>query len=56
LQIELEYEDTVLIDFPAWLAHGIVPVAFALMAYRFTLSSIKRVMDIASPGSESEAP
>jgi TRAP-type C4-dicarboxylate transport system permease small subunit len=22
LQIEVEYEDTVLIDFPAWLAHG----------------------------------
>ena len=56
LQIELEYQDTVLIDFPAWLAHGIVPVAFVLMAYRFALSSIKRVMNIASPSSESEAP
>ncbi len=46
LQIELEYQDTVLIDFPAWLAHGIVPLAFMLMTYRFALSSIKRAMQL----------
>ena len=46
LQIEVEYEDTVLIDVPAWLAHGILPVAFALMTYRFALSSIKRAMQL----------
>ena len=54
LQIELEYEDTVLIDFPAWFAHGIVPVAFLLMGYRFGLSSIKRAVEIAAPSKRSE--
>lgn len=42
LQIEFEYQDSVLVDFPAWLAHAILPLAFVLMSYRFTLSSIKR--------------
>ena len=50
LQIEFEYEDTVLIDFPAWLAHGILPVAFGLMTYRFVLSSVKRVLQLAASG------
>lgn len=56
LQIEVEYQDTVLIDFPAWLAHGIVPVAFFLMTYRFALSSVKRAMALAAPPTRSEEP
>lgn len=48
-QLELEYHDTVLIDSPAWLAHGIVPVAFLLMTYRFSLSSIKRALQLIAP-------
>ncbi len=55
LQIELEYQDTVLVDFPAWLAHGIVPLAFILMTYRFALSSIKRAMQLKTARSLSEA-
>ena len=43
LQLEIEFEDTVLIDVPAWIAHLIVPAAFALMAYRFAVSVVKRV-------------
>ncbi len=35
LQLEIEFEDTVLIDTPAWVAHLVVPVAFALLSYRF---------------------
>ena len=35
LQDEIAYEDTVLIDTPAWIAHIIVPLAFALLSYRF---------------------
>lgn len=35
LELEIEFEDTVLIDVPAWLAHLIVPLSFALIAYRF---------------------
>jgi len=54
LQIELEYGDTVLIDFPAWLAHGILPLAFILMTYRFTLSAIKRVVQLASSADETD--
>lgn len=33
----LSLGDTVLLDTPAWLAHGVLPVAFLLMCYRFTL-------------------
>ncbi len=55
LQIEVEYEDTVLIDFPAWLAHGILPVAFALMTYRFALSSIKRAMQLKASRDQGES-
>lgn len=46
LQIEIEYEDTVLVDTPAWIAHSIMPIAFALMSYRFVISSTKQAGDI----------
>ncbi len=45
LQIEIEYQDTVLVDLPAWIAHAIMPVAFALMAYRFLVTSLKQASD-----------
>lgn len=32
-----EFEDTVLTNVPAWMAFAVVPVSFALMAYRFLL-------------------
>ena len=35
LQLEIELEETVLVDVPAWMAHVIVPLAFALLSYRF---------------------
>ena len=35
LQLEIEFEDSVLIDVPAWLAHVIVPLSFGLVSYRF---------------------
>jgi len=43
LQLEIEFEDTVLINVPAWMAHVIVPAAFALMSYRFLVSVIREV-------------
>ena len=46
LQIEIEYEDTVLVDTPAWIAHSIMPIAFALMSYRFVISSARQAGDI----------
>jgi TRAP-type C4-dicarboxylate transport system permease small subunit len=38
LQLEIEFEDSVLIDTPAWIAHLIVPLAFALISYRFLVA------------------
>lgn len=48
LQVEFEYEDTVLIDFPAWFAHAVLPVAFMLMTYRFALASIKKIANLSA--------
>lgn len=42
LQIEIEYEDKVLVDTPAWIAHSVMPVAFALISYRFLVSALDR--------------
>jgi TRAP-type C4-dicarboxylate transport system permease small subunit len=46
LQIEIEYDDTVLVDTPAWIAHTIMPAAFALMAYRFLVGALQQVSDL----------
>lgn len=35
--VELFFEDTVLTDFPAWIAYAVLPVSMVLMAYRFAL-------------------
>ena len=42
LQVEIEYEDTVLIDTPAWVAHAIIPAAFALISYRFVIAALQQ--------------
>ena len=46
LQIEIEYEDTVLVNTPAWIAHSIMPAAFALIAYRFLIGALKQAGDV----------
>jgi TRAP-type C4-dicarboxylate transport system permease small subunit len=46
LQIEIEYDDTVLVNTPAWIAHTIMPAAFALMAYRFLVGALQQVSDL----------
>ncbi len=43
LQLEIEFEDQVLVDTPAWIAHIVVPLAFALVSYRFVILAIKDV-------------
>lgn len=48
LQVEIEYEDTVLVDTPAWMAHVIMPTAFALISYRFIVSALQKSGDILS--------
>lgn len=45
LQIEFEYEDTVLVDTPAWIAHAIMPAAFALLSYRFLVTALSQAGD-----------
>ena len=45
LQIDIEYEVTVMVDTPAWIAHSIMPVAFALISYRFLVSSAQQLSD-----------
>ena len=52
LQLEIEFEDTVLINVPAWMAHIVVPGAFALMSYRFAVSVIREVFLLATGGKE----
>jgi C4-dicarboxylate transporter DctQ subunit len=44
--VQLFMDDTVLVDFPAWIAHGILPLSFALMSYRFFLSFVGATIDL----------
>ena len=48
VQLIREFEDTVLTNVPAWIAFGVVPIAFALMAYRFLLLAGKGVLRVFS--------
>ena len=50
MQLEIEFEDTVLIDTPAWIAHAIIPAAFGLMSYRFVVGVVARIANINLPG------
>ena len=43
---EIEFEETVLINTPAWIAHVVVPVAFAIMAYRFVVLVIAEIAGV----------
>ena len=49
LKLEIEFGDTVLIDTPAWIAHGIIPVAFAVAAYRFVVGALKTAVGREEP-------
>jgi len=44
LQLEIEFEDTVLVDTPAWIAHVVIPIGFAIFSYRFLVSVVKRLV------------
>jgi TRAP-type C4-dicarboxylate transport system permease small subunit len=55
LQLEIEFEDTVLINVPAWLAHVIVPGAFALMSYRFAVAVVKGIVQASRDTEEPES-
>jgi TRAP-type C4-dicarboxylate transport system permease small subunit len=57
LQLVIEFEDTVLIDVPAWMAYALLPLSFALMSYRFVLSFAGDVLCVfaAEDGTEDRA-
>jgi len=49
LQLVIEFEDTVLIDVPAWVAYALLPLSFVLMCYRFILSSSSDLLRVFRP-------
>lgn len=49
LKLSIEFEDTVLIDTPAWIAYGILPLAFAIMTYRFFVASATDLVRLFRP-------
>lgn len=55
LELEIEFADTVLRDLPAWLAHSVVPAAFALTAYRFLIGAVKSAFGVTADG-DGQAP
>lgn len=54
VQLEVELEFTVLGDLPVFPAHIIVPLAFALLSYRFVVLVIKQTLELVA-GNEGEA-
>jgi TRAP-type C4-dicarboxylate transport system permease small subunit len=46
LQVEIEYEVTVLGDIPAWIAHAVMPAAFALISYRFVIAVFSQTHEL----------
>ena len=55
LQLEIEFEETVLVDVPAWMAHAGVLVAFALLSYRFMVGVGKELVQLLSGNASSDA-
>lgn len=48
--VQLFFEDTVLTDFPAWIAYGVLPASLALMCYRFALACGADILLVLRPG------
>lgn len=55
LQVEIEWQETVLEDLPAWIAHAIVPAAFLLISYRFLVSVASKIHAMVSGTSVEDA-
>ena len=55
VQLTIEFEDTVLIDLPAWIAYGLLPLSFGLMCYRFVLTSGGELLRVFRPEPEQES-
>ena len=46
LQLEIEFGDTVLVDTPAWIAHIVIPLGFAVVSYRFIVSAVRKALGL----------
>ena len=55
VQLTIEFEDTVLVDLPAWIAYGLLPLSFVLMCYRFVLLSGSGLLRVIRPEADREA-
>lgn len=54
VQLTVEFEDTVLVNLPAWIAYSLLPLSFALMAYRFLLLSASGLLRTFRPARDTE--
>lgn len=52
---EMSWGDTALVDVPVWTLHLIVPLAFALISYRFLVKVTRDIHSIASETSQDQA-
>lgn len=52
VQLSVEFEETVLVGIPAWIVHGIAPVAFGVMCYRFFLLAMRALFDVVTSNTE----
>lgn len=55
VKLEVELEFTVLGDLPVFPAHIIVPIAFALLCYRFVVLVIKQTLELFAGATEEAA-
>ncbi len=53
VQLTVEFEDTVLTNFPAWIAYILLPLSFALMCYRFILTAAGDIVRTFRPADDS---
>ena len=54
IQEEMSWGDTVLGNVPLWLMHAIVPLAFALVSYRFLVRVLKLALSLRNPAEATE--
>lgn len=52
---EISWGDTIFTDVPLWIMHVIVPVAFALISYRFVVRVLRLIVDLARSPQEDDA-
>lgn len=50
VQLAREFEDTILVDVPAWTVYGILPFAFGIMTYRFVVAGLQELRLLFWPG------